>query len=141
MNEHTDSRGPLLILLCALSLGSAGLEAAETFLPPAVHRPVPLTIHLTPASHLYPGDTLTISASLAETKGSGQEYQFLWDGMVLQDWSPESSCQRALVKEDIGLHRLTVQVRGPDGQGSQDLERYVYRRPLKPSDDEPATRH
>lgn len=128
----------LLVLVAVLCLGTTWLHAAEpSSSSPGASSLSPI-VHLTPVSHAYPGDTLTISAEVGETKESAQEYQFLWDGAVLQDWSPASSCQRLLSEKDIGLHRVTVHVRAPDGQGSQDTELYVYRRPPNPFDHDPS---
>ncbi len=137
MTDHRLLR-TLLALGWILCLGVSGLHAAEQSLPSSSASPHSPIIHLTPASHLYPGDTLTISVGDTETKTSAQEYQFLWDGAVLQDWSTASSCERLLVEKDIGLHHITVQVQGPAGQGSQDRELYVYRRPPNPFDHDPS---
>ncbi|MCX5714133.1 MAG: hypothetical protein NT033_04860, partial [Candidatus Omnitrophica bacterium] len=83
-------------------------------------------------SRFLEGTTIGCSAR-AEPSGDTYEYQFLIDGTVKKQFSPDNKWDWQVVPQDKGIHALTIKVRNQYGTTTEDSHRLiVYRRPVDP---------
>jgi hypothetical protein len=80
----------------------------------------------------YENDKILISPIVNNTDSSPLEYQFSIDGIIRQAWSNLSSYSWITISEDKGNHNIKVEVRDIAGQDAEEIELYIFRRPLSP---------
>ena len=114
-----------LLTVVAPAPARESVSAAEV--PPTITALTP-----PPGSKLFVRETLTIAVEATGADPTGLEYQFLVDAVVIQPWSPASSCQWVLTDQARGRHTVTAHVRDAHGQATETTDIYVVRPPVPP---------
>jgi hypothetical protein len=79
------------------------------------------------------GETISISAEVADSGAGPLEYQFLIDGGIKRSWNSSPNFAWAPGFNEVGLHTVEIQVRNSDGQISTvEKEIYIFRKAMAP---------
>lgn len=81
----------------------------------------------------FHGTTVTWSSSASDADGDALEYQFSSNGLIKRAWSALNTDNWLTTTSDIGLQRITVEIRdGHGGAAEREQEIYGLRKPVSP---------
>ena len=95
----------------------------------------PTVVNFIPADkdRFYAGDVVAVSVALEDEvyHYDAAECRFLFDGVVVQDWSTNFSCLYESGSGDFGAHTITIQARDEYDAHSESIhEIFIYRKPV-----------
>lgn len=86
------------------------------------------TVTPQPNATFYEKDTITLSGQVNDTDSSPLEYQYSLDNVIQQAWSGQASY--TYNNAGAGKHLLRIEVRDAGGQDAEEIEVYVFRKPV-----------
>lgn len=96
---------------------------------------LPQIKNITPqdGSTFYEDGTILISVVVNDIDPSPLEYQFSIDGIIKQTWSDKSDYSWSTTETDKGSHNINIEVRDIGGGDTKQIEIYILRKPIEPS--------